>query len=67
VTSPPAVTDERALAPVVDDPRAGDLLATVGELETLARFDRGGAEERAEQAVAAARELGLPELEQLRS
>ena len=57
MSSPPAVADERipALPSAVDDPRAGELLATVGELEMLARFDSGGAEQRAEQAVTAAR------------
>ena len=63
--SPPAATDERpnALPSVSDDPRACELLATVVELEMLARFDRGSAEHRAEQAVSTARELGLTELE----
>ena len=51
-----------ALVHALDDPRAAELLATVGELEMLARFDRGSAEQRAEQAVSAARELGLTEL-----
>ena len=36
----------------------------MAELELLARFDRGGAEQRADEAVAAARALGLTELEQ---
>ena len=60
------MADERmpALVHALDDPRAAELLATVGELEMLARFDRGGAEQRAEQAVSAARELGLTELEE---
>jgi diguanylate cyclase (GGDEF)-like protein len=60
------VSDERAPAPTQasDDPRAAELSATVGELEMLARFDRGGAEQRADQAVLMARELGLTELEQ---
>jgi two-component system cell cycle response regulator len=56
------VSDERT--PALADPRAAEVLATVGELEMLARFDRGGAEQRADQAIAAARELGLPEVEQ---
>src|SRR4051812_37388690 len=66
VISPPAATDERtpALPSAVGDPRAAELLATVVELEMLARFDRGNAEQRAERAVATARELGLTELEQ---
>jgi two-component system cell cycle response regulator len=66
VISPPPETDERipALPSAADDRRAADLLATVGELEMLARFDRGSAEQRAEEAVTAARELGLTELEQ---
>lgn len=65
MSSPPAVYDERVPALVVaDEPRAAELLATVSGLEMLARFDRGGAEERADQAVAQARELGLTELEQ---
>jgi two-component system, cell cycle response regulator len=66
VISPPAATDERtpALPSAVGDPRAAALLATVVELEMLARFDRGSAEQRAERAVATARELGLTELEQ---
>jgi diguanylate cyclase (GGDEF)-like protein len=60
------VADERTpvLPTATDDPRACALLATVGELEMLARFDRGGAEQRAEEAVATARDLGLTELEQ---
>jgi diguanylate cyclase (GGDEF)-like protein len=65
VTSSPVVDDERlpALA-AVDDPRAGDLLATVVELETLARFDSGTAELRADHSIAVARDLGFTELEQ---
>jgi len=65
VTSSPVVDDERlpALGPI-DDPRAGDLLATVVELEMLARFDSGTAEQRADRSIAEARELGLTELEQ---
>src|SRR6476661_1887904 len=65
VTSSPVVDDERvpALA-TVDDPRAAALEATVVELETLARFDSGVAEQRAERSIALARELGLSELEQ---
>ena len=46
------------------DARAGDLPAIVGELELLARFDRGGAEQRTDAAIATARALGLTELEQ---
>jgi diguanylate cyclase (GGDEF)-like protein len=42
---------------------AAILAATVGELETLSRFDRAGAAQSAEQAIAAARELGLTEFE----
>jgi diguanylate cyclase (GGDEF)-like protein len=59
------VDDERmpALGPV-EDPRAGDLLATVVELEMLARFDSGTAEQRADRSIAVARDLGLTELEQ---
>jgi diguanylate cyclase (GGDEF)-like protein len=59
------VDDERlpALA-AVDDPRAARLCATVAELELVSRFDRGGAEQRADRARATARELGLPGLEQ---
>jgi diguanylate cyclase (GGDEF)-like protein len=53
-----------ALNPAFVDPQAAELLAIVGELEMLARFDRGGAEQRAEQAVLAARDLGLTELEE---
>src|SRR3954464_15598119 len=65
VTSSPVVDDERlpALA-AVDDSRAAQLRATVAELELVSRFDRGGAEQRAEQARATARDLGLPGLEQ---
>lgn len=48
---------------LIDDARAVELLATVVELELLARFDTGSAEQRADQAIAAARDLGLPELE----
>jgi len=59
------VDDERlpALA-AVDDPCAAQLRVTVAELELVSRFDRGGAEQRAEEARAMARELGLPGLEQ---
>jgi two-component system cell cycle response regulator len=65
VTSSPVVDDERLPAlGAVDDLLAGELLATVAELELVARFDRGDAEQRAEQAAVAARELGLPGLEQ---
>jgi two-component system cell cycle response regulator len=65
VTSFPAVDDERMPAfAAIDDPRAAELLATVVELEMLARFDSGWAEQRADQSIAAARELGLTELEQ---
>ena len=48
-----------------DDPfdAGAALAAVVDELELLSRFDRGGAGQRAEQVVAAARELGLTELE----
>jgi diguanylate cyclase (GGDEF)-like protein len=60
------VSDERipALPSAVDDPRAAELRATVGELEMLARFDHDTSDLRAEQAVTAARDLGLTELEQ---
>ena len=65
MTSSPATADERSPAFVAAvDPCAGDLPALVGELELLARFDTGGAEQRADEAVARARELGLTELEQ---
>ena len=65
MTSSPATADERSPAfAAVLDPCAGDLPALVGELELLARFDTGGAEQRADEAVARARELGLTELEQ---
>src|SRR4051812_36707149 len=65
MTSTPVVSDERLPAfASTDDPRAGVLLATVEELELLARFDSGWAEQRADQSIAAARELGLTELEQ---
>ena len=65
MTSSPVMDDEcmPALA-LTDDPRAGDLLATVVELEMLARFDSGTAEQRADRSVAIARDLGLTELEQ---
>ena len=47
-------------------PRRGALLAEltreIGELETLPRFDRDGAGERALRALAVAQQLGLPEL-----
>jgi two-component system cell cycle response regulator len=46
-----------------DDPTARTLAATVAELEELSRFDHDTAGQRAEQAVAAARELGVAELE----
>jgi two-component system, cell cycle response regulator len=64
VTSPAAVTGGRTTAAphaAAADPRVAQVTATVGDLEMLARFDHGGAE-RAERAVAAARELGLTEL-----
>ena len=66
MTSSPPVADERVLAllSACGDERARRLLATVGELEMLARFDNGTSEQRADQAVTAARELGLTELEQ---
>ncbi len=65
VTSSPVTADERSPAfEAALDPCAGDLPALVGELELLARFDTGGAEQRADEAVARARELGLIELEQ---
>ena len=65
MTSSPATADERSPAFVAAlDPCSGDLPALVGELELLARFDTGGAEQRADEAVARARELGLTELEQ---
>jgi two-component system, cell cycle response regulator len=44
-------------------PEAALLAAAVDELETLSRFDFDRAGRRAEDAVAAARELGLAELE----
>ena len=53
-----------AAAPAFDDPRAAELLATVAELEKLARFDSGDPEQPADRAIAAARDLGLTELEQ---
>ena len=46
------------------DVAAIELAAAVGELENLSRFDRGGIDERAAQAVASAEELGLAELVQ---
>src|SRR6476661_7151837 len=65
VTSSPVVDDERMPAlGTVDDPRACELLATVVELEMLARFDAGTAEQRADRSIAMARDLGLTELEQ---
>src|SRR5690349_2389014 len=65
VTSSPMVDDERSAAlAAVADPRAAQLRATVAELELVSRFDRGGAEQRAEEARATARDLGLPGLEQ---
>src|SRR3954454_19020446 len=65
MTNSPVVSGERLPAfAATDDLRAGDLLATVVELEMLARFDTGSAEQRAEASIAAARDLGLPELEQ---
>jgi two-component system cell cycle response regulator len=45
------------------DPDAALLAATLDELETLSRFDSDSSGQRAQQAVAAALELGLTELE----
>ena len=53
-----------ACPPVVADPRAAALTATVAELENVSRFDHGDLEEPAERAAATARDLGLTELEQ---
>ena len=62
-----ATVDEECTSAVptspVDVAAAGELAATLSELETLSRFDRGDVEQRAEQAVTAARRLGLTELE----
>ncbi|SNR24107.1 sensor domain-containing diguanylate cyclase [Blastococcus mobilis] len=53
-----------AAAPSLDGVRAAELSASVAELENLSRFDHGDLDQDAEKAVAAARELGLGELEQ---
>src|SRR3954462_493136 len=44
-------------------PEVAELLTEVAELESLPRFDRDGAGERAQRATARARELGHTELE----
>jgi two-component system, cell cycle response regulator len=54
--------DAPASPPLLDDPRAAALRASVAELENLSRFERDDVEQRAEQAVAAAETLGLIEL-----
>jgi two-component system, cell cycle response regulator len=54
--------DAPASPPLLDDPRAAALRASVAELENLSRFERDDVEQRAEQAVAAAETLGLTEL-----
>jgi two-component system cell cycle response regulator len=54
--------DAPASPPLLDDPRAAVLRASVAELENLSRFERDDVEQRAEQAVAAAETLGLIEL-----
>ena len=51
-----------APAPVLDDARAVELRASVGELENLSRFERDDVEELAERAVVAAEKLGLTDL-----
>jgi tetratricopeptide (TPR) repeat protein len=49
--------------PGIESASAEDLTREIDELETLPRFDRDGAGERAGRAVAAARRLGRTELE----
>jgi two-component system cell cycle response regulator len=51
-----------ASPPLIDDPRAVALRASVAELENLSRFERDDVEQRAEQAVATAEQLGIAEL-----
>ena len=54
-------------APVLGEPdelAAVELSAAVAQLENLSRFDHGDLDLDAERAVAAAQQLGLPELEQ---
>jgi diguanylate cyclase (GGDEF)-like protein len=65
VTQDEQVGDRRAGGqwPTAAQDAAAELSATVAELETLSRFDHGGAAQRAQRAVVAARELGVPELE----
>ena len=53
-----------AASPVLGDPRAAALSATVAELENLSRFDHGDLERPTGRAVLTARSLGLDELEQ---
>jgi diguanylate cyclase (GGDEF)-like protein len=53
-----------ATAPVLGDPIPADLSAAVVELENLSRFDHGNLDQDAEEAAAAAQQLGLAELEQ---
>ncbi len=62
----PTVDDRPARedAPAAVPGRVVALLADLGELETLTRFDAGSASARAEACVEAARELGRPDLEQ---
>jgi len=67
VTSSAVVSGEYVVAgrsPGNHGTPAATLTATIDDLETLSRFDPEGAAQRAEQALAAARELDLPELEQ---
>ncbi|MDK3256874.1 tetratricopeptide repeat-containing diguanylate cyclase [Blastococcus capsensis] len=55
--------DPTAPAPVPGDAGAVLLWAEIAELEDRSRFDDDDMEPRAERALAAAREVGLPELE----
>ena len=60
-----AVRDDPAPAAVpARTDAAAALAAVLDELETLSRFDAGSASDRAEAAVATARELGRADLEQ---
>src|SRR4051812_31806308 len=61
-----SVTVGEEVAGVVDDDAvitSTALVAEIAELESLPRFDRDGAGERAQRAATRARELGLTELE----
>jgi two-component system cell cycle response regulator len=51
-----------ASTPGHDDPGARALAASVGELENLSRFDHDDLDQRAEQAVGNAQDLGLTDL-----